>query len=118
MGEAHDVENNVFANTSSSEELKSNQDNTAIKLEDELQSEINNVIDDENKSIDKEVKESSNDNNGTNTSEKMPRQNIKKITCLPNKGINTTMVHSKSIIRLWYIGFLLYNLFAFLNHSY
>jgi len=105
--EAHDVENNVFANTSSSEELKSNQDNTAIKLEDELQSEINNVIDDENKSIDKEVKESSNDdvqidseesnnNNGTNTSEKMPRQNIKKITCLPNKGINTTMINEEN----------------------
>ena len=101
---AHDVENSIFANSSSSEELKSNEGNAEIKLEDELQSEINNVIDDENKSSDKEEKESSNDenvqinseesndNNGTNTSEKMPRQNLKKITCLPNKGVNTTTV--------------------------
>ena len=100
---AHEEKNSAIANSNSSEELISNEEKTEIKPEDELESEINNVIDDENKSSDKEVKESSNDdvqinseesndNNGTNISEKTPRQNIKKITCLPNKGANTTTV--------------------------
>ena len=120
---AHDEENSAFANSNSSEELKSNEEKTEIKPEDELESEINKVIDDENKSSDKEVKESSNDdvqinseesndNNGTNISEKTPRQNIKKITCLPNKGANTTTV-------FWH--FVLYSVFLFvcffLNNS-